>query len=172
MDGPQFDDIARAVGTSTSRRGVLRRLGVGLVGLGGALNLAVAQPGGAERKHQRVRTQAKGTKGPDQCAQLCADQPGARGAGCRQACKTCAGGAASFCFDPTNRTCGCAAGTGTYCPTSAGTTTCATCLNSGAACPDGCVADGFTPCPACCGAAAVGFCFIGSLACPGPSPCC
>jgi hypothetical protein len=81
MDGQRFDEITRALVVGTSRRTVLRRLGAGIAGIG----LAVVGRGL--------------TAAPNECAVLCADQPGARGAQCRQTCKRCGGGPAATCFD-------------------------------------------------------------------------
>lgn len=83
MDDRQFDEVTRALATGISRRTVLRRLGVGVVGLG------LAAIG---RRTSRAA--------PTACAVFCADQPGARGAQCRQTCKACAGGPSAVCFNP------------------------------------------------------------------------
>jgi len=82
MDGSRFDDITRALAAGASRRAVLRRLGAGLAGVG----LAAAGRGAARAA-------------PSPCAAFCADQPGARGAQCRQACRACAGGPAATCLN-------------------------------------------------------------------------
>lgn len=78
--------VARQVAVATSRRGFL-----GWVGRGAAAALGVATAGVllGNREAQAA---------PNPCAVLCADQPGARGAQCRQVCKRCVPGGGSVCF--------------------------------------------------------------------------
>lgn len=81
MDSQRFDDITRAFATEFNRRAILRPLVAGLVGFGlTAINREIAAA-------------------PNDCAVFCADQPGARGAECRQVCKKCAGGPPAVCFN-------------------------------------------------------------------------
>ncbi len=82
MDDQRFDAITRVFATGANRRAILRHLTVAMSGIGlTAIN----------------RGQASAA--PSECAVRCADQPGARGAQCRQVCKKCAGGPPAVCFD-------------------------------------------------------------------------
>jgi hypothetical protein len=79
MDGERFDAITRTWATA-SRRRLLRSLVGGIAaGALGALN------------REAIRA------APNICATLCADQHGARGAQCRQACKECGGDESRLC---------------------------------------------------------------------------
>ena len=98
MDDGQFDTLARSFAAGRDRRSFVGAL---VAGLGGALSLAVGPSAGAARKRHGKATRrqvTKEAKGPDPCAVFCADQPGARGAQCRHACKGC-GSAACLRFD-------------------------------------------------------------------------
>jgi hypothetical protein len=82
MEETQFDELTRTLAQRPSRRGVLTAVAAGV-----AVLVGVDQT--AEARRHRVRAQARG-RGPDPCAVRCADEPKARGAQCRQACKACA----------------------------------------------------------------------------------
>lgn len=82
MDEQRFDDLTRALAAGLSRRAILRRIGTGIAGFG----LLGAGRGVADAA-------------PSPCNVFCADQPGPRGAQCRQTCKACAGGPEATCFD-------------------------------------------------------------------------
>jgi hypothetical protein len=94
MDADQFDQFARSMARSVSRRSVVR----GLTTMFAGASMAV-----------RPLT-ARGA--PNPCNVYCAGESGPRGAQCRQACKACGGLTSSgFCYDEAARsyTC-CAAG--------------------------------------------------------------
>lgn len=82
MDDQRFDDLARTLAVGVDRRSILRRIGAGIAALGllGAARSVV-------------------DAAPSPCNVLCADQPGPRGAQCRQTCKACAGGPEAVCYD-------------------------------------------------------------------------
>jgi len=127
MDDGHFDTLARSLAAGRDRRSFVGTL---VAGLGGSLSLALVPSAGAARKrhekakHRQVTNEAKG---PDSCAVRCADQPGARGAQCRQACKAC-GAAACLRFDQAS---------GSF-----------RCCGDNAACVDGSCACTFATCPA------------------------
>jgi hypothetical protein len=127
MDDGQFDTLARSFAAGRDRRSFV---GAMVAGLGGALSLAVGPSAGAARKrhgkakHRQVTNEAKG---PDPCAVFCADEHGARGAQCRQACKAC-GAAACLRFDEAS---------GSF-----------RCCGDNAACVNGSCACTFATCPA------------------------
>jgi hypothetical protein len=85
--------VARKVAVATSRRGFL-----GWVGRGAAAALGVATAGVllGNREAQAA---------PNRCAVLCADQPGARGAACRQVCKQCDREGGHVCVTPSGVIC-------------------------------------------------------------------
>ena len=128
MDSQRFDAITRAFATGTSRRAVLRRLGAGLAGFG-----LVATGRGLA------------AAAPSACASFCADQPGARGAQCRQTCKACTGGPAATCFNAATGSFTCediltdeanCGGCGNVCLTTCRNGTC--CIATGQPLPGGC----------------------------------
>jgi len=90
MESQRFDEIAKALAAGASRRTVVRRLFAGIAGVG--LTTATGTATGAA---------------PSDCNVFCADQPGARGAQCRQTCKKCTDGPASLCFDSSTNSFSC-----------------------------------------------------------------
>jgi hypothetical protein len=82
MEDQRFDAITRAFATGVNRRAILRRLAVGVSGIG-----------------LTAISRRQSFAAPSDCAVRCADQPGARGAQCRQVCKKCADGPTAVCFD-------------------------------------------------------------------------
>jgi hypothetical protein len=82
VDSQRFDDITRSLATAVNRRAILQRFAAGLAGVG-LTGISRGQSSAA----------------PSDCAVFCADQPGARGAQCRQVCKKCADGPRATCFD-------------------------------------------------------------------------
>ena len=92
MEETRFDELTRTLGQRPSRRGVLTAVAAGV-----AMLVGVGQT--AEARRRRVRKQARGNKGPDACAVRCADQPKARGAQCRQICRSCEAGPAGTCLN-------------------------------------------------------------------------
>jgi hypothetical protein len=82
VDNERFDDIARALASGVNRRTLLTRLGAGFASLG-FLRLGVSGVDAA----------------PHPCNVFCADQPGPRGAQCRQTCKQCEHGPTGMCFN-------------------------------------------------------------------------
>lgn len=99
MDGPRFDDITKRLSAGASRRRVVKGLAGGIAAAG----LAAVTRGTAGA-------------GPSPCAAFCADQPGARGAQCRQACRACGGDLARVCQDPTSHQFTCCGGDTTCLP--------------------------------------------------------
>ena len=82
MDDQRFDAITRAFAAGSNRRAILRRLAVAVSGIG-----------------LTATSRGQASAAPNECAVRCADQPGARGAQCRQVCKQCAGGPSAVCLD-------------------------------------------------------------------------
>jgi hypothetical protein len=82
MDDQRFDAITRAFASGSNRRAILRRLAVAVSGIG-----------------LTAISRRQASAAPNECAVRCADQPGARGAQCRQVCKQCAGGPPAVCLD-------------------------------------------------------------------------
>ena len=82
MDDQRFDAFTRAFAAGVTRRAAVRRLAAGFAGLG----LTAVSHG-------------QSAAAPNDCAVFCADQPGPRGAQCRQVCKKCTGGPPAVCFD-------------------------------------------------------------------------
>jgi hypothetical protein len=154
MEGTQFDAMTRTLAQHPSRRGTLKALAAGVAVLVGAGQTA-------EARRRRVRQEARG-KGPDPCAVRCADQPKARGAQCRQVCRTCEAGPAGLCLDEATGAFSCknfandrtnCGGCGVVCPES--TPSCA----EGACCVEvGGDCDATTPCCGAENACGVGTC--------------
>jgi hypothetical protein len=97
MDGSQFDRLTKVLAGGVSRRRVVRG------GLGSLIGAALAALGRGA------------AAAPSTCSVYCADQPGARKAACKQACRQCGGDPAQVCHnDETGEFACCPAGQGCF----------------------------------------------------------
>jgi hypothetical protein len=87
MEGPRFDQFAKALVTRTDRRRVLEGLGALAGLLGTALGVEMATAKGSQRRKHRVRAAQRSGRSPGRCG-----RPGQPCKWDKQCCTSCANG--------------------------------------------------------------------------------